>query len=117
MSLWIRKREEEGMENLKDHRKHNSRPKKKQRWNKIKKLLVEAIDEHPFEAAVTVLHNRDLNISTRIVRRRLNAANVHSRPAAKKNCIKAGTSNSKITICKRIFEHAPRRMEQCSLDR
>ena len=76
VSLWIKKYEEGGMDSLKDHRKNNKRPKKTTEQDQE---IIEAVNEHPFEAAANVLRDRNLNISERTVRRRLNAANVQQR--------------------------------------
>jgi len=38
--------------------------------------------QNPFDRAATVIHNINLNISVRTVRRHLNAAHIHSHPAA-----------------------------------
>ncbi|XP_011687429.1 PREDICTED: uncharacterized protein LOC105449744 [Wasmannia auropunctata] len=81
-ALWITKYEEAGMNNLKDHRKNNRAPQKTTLEDNEE--IVRAIDENPFNAAATVLQNRNLNISVNTVGRRLKTANVHSRAAAKK---------------------------------
>jgi len=43
--------------------------------------IVQAMDRNPFDGTATVIRNRNLDISVRIVRRRLNAAHIHSHPA------------------------------------
>jgi len=43
---------------------------------------VQAMDQNPFDGAATVIRNINLDISVRTVRRRLNAAHIHSHPAA-----------------------------------
>jgi len=44
--------------------------------------IVQAMDQNPFDGAATVIRNINLDISVRTVRRRLNAAHIHSHPAA-----------------------------------
>ena len=61
VALWIRKYEEGGINNLQDHRKNNKRPQKT--TVEQNEEIVQTIDENPFDAASTVLHNMNVNIS------------------------------------------------------
>jgi transposase len=82
VALWIKKHEEGGMENLKDHRKNNRCPEKT--TPEQNQDIIRAVDEYPFAPVADVLRNRELNISTQTVRRRLRAAGIHSHSPAKK---------------------------------
>lgn len=82
VALWVRKHEEGGMANLRDHRKNNKGPQKT--TPEQNQEIVRAVDENPFDAVENILRNRNINICGQTIRRRLRAANVHSKPAAKK---------------------------------
>jgi len=66
--------------------KNNRRPQKT--TPEQNEEIVQAIDQNPFDGTATVMRNINLNISVRTVRRRLNAAHIHSHSAAKKILLK-----------------------------
>jgi len=71
---------------LQDHRKNNRRPQKT--TPEQNEEIVQAMDQNPFDGTATVIRNINLNISVGTVRRRLNAAHVHSHSAGKKILLK-----------------------------
>lgn len=70
------------MANLQDHRKNNKRPQKT--TPEQNQEIIRAVDENPFASVINILRNRDINICAQTIRRRLRAAKVHCKPAAKK---------------------------------
>lgn len=102
VALWIRKHADGRTENLKDHRKNNHAPQKT--TVEQNEELIRAVDENPFDPVVNVIRNRGLNICAETARRRLRAAGVHYRPAAKKIELKPRHGIQRLQFAKEHLE-------------
>ena len=99
VELWRRKFCELGPDGLKDHRKHNRRPKKTTPEQDAQILNI--VQENPFRAAEHVIPEIDVDISKRTVIRRLKAAGLVSCRPTKKCVLNEGHRQERLAFANR----------------
>ena len=101
VTLWINKFNEGGLAALEDHRKYNTGPRKS--TPEQDEDIIMRVIANPFDSVEAMPNNGNVDISERSMRRRLNAATIRSRPAARKIELKLVHRNRRMEFARRYL--------------